>query len=426
MRVELVTVGDELLIGDIVNGNAAWMGQALTRIGVAVSRSVVVGDTPEAITGAVNDALAHADADAVIITGGLGPTYDDRTRDVLAEMAGVALERDPMIEKRLRERAERYGVPLRPMALRMAEVPAGAAVLDNPAGSAPGLRLVLGGRPVFALPGVPYEMQAIMTGSVLPELDSGASSAQLTLRTAGVWESVIASRLASVEAMEGVDLAYLPSPAEVKVRITASGEAVLAAAEERVRDLLGPTVFGIGDETLALAVNRLLIARGESVAVAESLTGGLLGAELTSTAGSSAAFRGGVTAYATELKGSLLGVPEALLEERGAVDPQVAVEMAAGVRERLGATYGLAVTGVAGPDPQDAKPVGTVHIGISGPSGNRSVTPVLPLPSDGGRARPLVRRMTVVHALDLLRHEILGVAMVRDWEEDQEDREGLT
>ncbi|GAB3667380.1 competence/damage-inducible protein A [Actinocorallia lasiicapitis] len=424
MRVELLTVGDELLIGDIVNGNAAWMGQALTGIGVAVTRSVVVGDTEEAISGAVADALAHADA--VIITGGLGPTYDDRTRDVLAAMAGAPLERDPVIEKRLRERAERYGVPLRPMALRMAEVPAGAAVLENPAGSAPGLRLVMGGKPVFALPGVPFEMQAIMEGSVLPELDSGAGAAQLTLRTAGVWESVIASRLASVEAMDGVDLAYLPSPAEVKVRITASGRDVLEAAELRVRDLLGPVVFGIEGETLADRVVGLLAERGETVAVAESLTGGLLGAEFTSVAGSSAVFLGGVTAYATELKSRLLGVDGELLAARGAVDPEVALEMAAGVRERLGADYGLAVTGVAGPDPQEGKPVGTVHIGICGPSGSRVLTPVLPLPSDAGRARPLVRRMTVVQALDLLRHEILGVAMIRDWEEDQEDREGLT
>lgn len=421
MRVELVTVGDELLIGDIVNGNAAWLGQALTRIGVQVSRSVVVADTLDEITGAITTALASAEA--VILTGGLGPTYDDRTRDALAALAGVPLVRHAGIEAGLRDRAERFGVPLRPMALRMADIPEGAAILPNPAGSAPGIRLPYGGGVIYALPGVPYEMQAIMTESVLRELDTGAAPSVLTLRTAGVWESVIATRLAPVEALDGIALAYLPDPAEVKIRVTATDDAVLDKAVAQIRELLGGTVYGTGSESLVGVVQELLRTRGLTVAVAESLTGGLLGAELSMLPGSSTTYLGGVTAYATPLKTRLLGVSEDLLREAGAVDPRVALEMAEGVRERLGASYGLAVTGVAGPDPQDGKPVGTVHLAVAGPNGSRVISPRLPVPADGVRARPLVRRMTVVRALDLLRHEILGVVTIQEWEEDREGRE---
>ncbi|ROO83580.1 competence/damage-inducible protein cinA [Actinocorallia herbida] len=425
MRVELLTVGDELLIGDIVNGNAAWMGEELTRAGVQVVRSTVVGDTLEAIGEAVAAALDRADG--LIVTGGLGPTYDDLTRDALALLAGVKLIRDPETEAAIRERSTRYGVRLRASALRMADLPEGSVKLPNPAGTAPGIRMELAGKPVYALPGVPFEMRAIMTETVLPELRGPSAPAVLTLRTAGVWETVLAGRLAPVERMDGVALAYLPDPARVDVRITAESAETLRRAVDKARGLLGQAVYAEGRvTTLGAAVLDLLRERDETVAVAESLTGGLLGAELTTPAGSSAVFRGGVTAYATPLKAALLGVPEDLLAERGAVDPDVAIAMAEGARERLGATRGLAVTGVAGPDPQDGKPVGTVHIGVCGPEGSRSFTPTLTLPSDGSRARSLVREMTVVHALDLLRHEVLRVAMIREWEQDQEDLEGLS
>ncbi|GAA2733702.1 CinA family nicotinamide mononucleotide deamidase-related protein [Actinocorallia aurantiaca] len=424
MRAELLTVGDEILIGDIVNGNAAWMGRELTRAGVRVDRSAVVGDTMEAITAAVSAAVAGSDV--VIITGGLGPTADDLTRDALAALAGVRLVRDEALAGLIRDRVERSGLRLRPMSLRMAEVPEGATMLPNPAGTAPGLRMELSGKTVYALPGVPAEMKAIMKASVLPELDGGVPPAVLTLRTAGVWETVLATRLAPLEALEEVSLAFLPSPSEVAVRVTASAPEVLDKAVLMAKELLGTVMYGTGEQTLASVVHELMAARGREVAVAESLTGGLLGAELTDVAGSSETFAGGVTAYETRLKHELLGVSAELLEARGAVDPEVAVQMAEGVRERLGAFYGLAVTGVAGPGAQDGKPVGTVHIGVSSPKGSRFFTPVLPLPPDLTQARANIRRMTVVQALDLLRHEILGVAMVRDWEEDQEGREGLT
>jgi nicotinamide-nucleotide amidase len=428
MRVELLTVGDELLLGDTINGNAAWLGRRLADHGVEVTRSVVVGDEPDVIVAAVESALDRADA--VITTGGLGPTYDDVTRDALAKAAGVDLVRDPALERRLRERAARAGRELQPMALRMADVPEGARLLANSAGSAPGLRVELPGGVAYALPGVPFEMRTIMDEVVLPELAEIAglpSVARRTLRTARLWESVIATRLAEVEAMDGVKLAYLPDPAEVKIRITVAGRDAaerLAGVESRVRELLGPSVYGVEGESLGLVVHRLLLDRGETVATAESLTGGLIGAELTATPGSSGTYAGGMVTYATDLKRRLLGVPGELLAEHGAVHPDVAAGMAAGARDALGATYGLAVTGVAGPDPQDGRPVGTVYIGLAGPGDSLTVAgPKLPVPGTGPEIRAVIRRMIVVHALELLRRRLLGLDVADESGEARADRE---
>ncbi|GAA4062513.1 CinA family nicotinamide mononucleotide deamidase-related protein [Actinomadura miaoliensis] len=433
MRVELLTVGDELLLGDTVNGNAAWLGRRLTDHGLEVTRSVVVGDELDVIVEAVTEALGRADA--VITTGGLGPTNDDVTRDALAKAAGVVLVRDPVLERRLRERVAAAGRELRPMALRMADVPEGAGLLANSAGSAPGLRVRLPGGTVYALPGVPSEMRTIMEEVVLPELTGVARSrghdlpqARRVLRTAGIWESELAAALAPVEALDGVAVAYLPAPAEVRVRVTAAPDR-LDDVERRVRGLLGPdAVYGVDDETLDRVVHRLLAERSATVATAESLTGGLIGAELTGMPGSSATYAGGMVTYSTLLKQTMLGVPADLLARHGAVHPDVAAAMASGVRERLGATYGVAVTGVAGPDPQDGRPVGTVFVGVAGPEGPPVVIePRLPVPGTGAEARGMIRRMTVVHALELLRRVLLGLPV--RWEaalgggDAREDRE---
>ena len=428
MRVELLTVGDELLLGDTVNGNAAWLGRRLADRGVDVTRSVVVGDELDVIVEAVESALARADA--VVTTGGLGPTYDDLTRDALAKAAGVALVRDAGLERRLRKRVAGAGRELQPMALRMADVPEGARVLRNSAGSAPGLRVELPGGIVYALPGVPFEMRTIMDEVVLPEMAAIAglpAVARRTLRTARMWESVVAARLAEVEAMDGVALAYLPDPAEVRIRITVAGAGAaerLDGVDARVRELLGPVVYGTGEETLDRVVHRLLAGRSETVATAESLTGGLIGAELTRAPGSSATFAGGMVTYATGAKRRMLGVPADLLAEHGAVHPEVAAAMAAGARDALGATYGLAVTGVAGPDTQDGHPVGTVYIGVAGPGDSRTVVnPKLPVPGPGPEIRSVIRRMTVVHALELLRRLLLGLDVEGDSGEARANRE---
>ncbi|CAA9355651.1 MAG: ADP-ribose pyrophosphatase of COG1058 family / Nicotinamide-nucleotide amidase [uncultured Frankineae bacterium] len=407
MRSAVVAVGDELLLGDIVNGNAAWLGERLAAAGAPVVHSAMVGDDVGRIVTAVRRALD--DADVVLVTGGLGPTSDDLTRDAVAAVAGVPLERRPELEQQLRERfaAYRYEMPL--SVLRQADVPRGARPLDNAVGTAPGLRVELGGQLLFALPGPPHELAAVATGGVLAEIAtrSGTVALTRTLHCAGRGESDIAETVErTVTVPPGVDLAYLAGGAVVRVRLTtvaaseAAADAVLAPLVAALADALGDTVFGRDDDTLAGVVLRRLVAAGATVAVAESLTGGLLGAALTALPGSSAAFRGGLQVYATDLKSSLAGVSEEVLTEHGAVSRPTAQALALGARERLGATYGVGVTGVAGPDEQEGKPAGTVHVAVAGPDGVRAASVRLP----GDRTR--VRLLAVTSALDLLRRAL--------------------
>ncbi len=415
----MLAVGTELLLGDIVNTNAAWLGRHLAAAGLDVYRSTVVGDNQARIGAAVATALREADA--LLITGGLGPTQDDLTRDALASFAGVELRRDDALERALRERYGTLGRRVPESNYRQADVPAGATPLPNDRGTAPGLRMdglvadsAAGPRVVYALPGVPDEMTAMFTTAVLPDLlaraGEPATIVSRTLRIAGMWESAVAEALAGlVESLEGsapVTIAFLAGGGQVRVRITAKAatreqaEALIAPVEAEARRLLGNAVYGADADSLPGVVHRLLGERGASVAVAESLTGGRLGSLLSETPGASATYRGAVVAYATDLKTALLGVSAGLLAERGAVDGEVAIAMADGVRARLGATYGVALTGVAGPDPADGATPGTVFIGLAGPGGSRSVRLQLP----GQRAQ--VRTLAAVSALDALRREL--------------------
>lgn len=419
MRVELIAVGTELLLGDVVNRNAAWLGERLADVGIDVTRSVAVGDDLDEIADAVTDGLRRADG--VVLTGGIGPTNDDLTREALAAVAGVKLSRDERIERDLRARFAALGRAAGEGSLRQANVPQGSSILRNPLGSAPGLRVPLPDGVAYALPGVPREMQVMFLESVRPELlamaGEPAGVASRTLRTAVAGESLVAERLRELERDTGADLtvAYLVAPGQVRVRLTAkaadqaAARALLADAEQEARDLLGDAVFGVDGDELDAVVHGLLTEQGATVAVAESLTGGLLGVALTAMPGSSKTFRGGVTAYATPLKAALLSVSEDLLASRGAVDPDVAVAMATGVRCRLEATYGLAITGVAGPETQDSQPVGTVHVALAGPERQRVASARLP----GDRAH--VRESAVVHALDLLRRHLLGRGPFREF-----------
>ena len=414
MRVELLAVGTELLLGDIVNTNAAWLGQRLAAAGLDVTTSVVVGDNIGRIAAAVSAGLDRADA--VVITGGLGPTQDDLTREALATLAGVELVRDAGLEHALRNRYAGWGRQVAARNYRQADRPAGADALPNERGSAPGLRLELAAGVAYALPGVPHEMEAMFTASVLPALlDRAGEPAVIVsrvLRVAGMWESTVADALSGlVDALEPTGnptIAFLAGGGEVRVRITAKAASRTAAAalvhpvERTARSLLGANVYGADEDTLPSVVHRLLLERAATVAVAESLTGGLLGARLTEVAGSSATFRGGVVAYATELKEHLLGVPARTLEGAGAVSEAAAVAMAEGVRARLGSAYGLSVTGVAGPDEQEGKPVGTVFVGMAGPQGSAAAARRL----SGDRAR--VRTLAAGVALDLLRRHLIG------------------
>jgi nicotinamide-nucleotide amidase len=424
MRVETLAVGTELLLGDIVNGNAAWLGSELAAHGFDVVAGAMVGDNVERIADAIRDALRRSDA--LIITGGLGPTQDDVTRDAMADVAGVELVRDEGIVAALVERARGLGRELPERNLRQADVPTGATILDNDRGTAPGLQMELSadGRTtiVYALPGVPHEMTAMFGRQVLADLvrraGGGAAIVSRVLRTIGLWESAIAETLGDLDNALGQarltdpstpTLAYLAGSGEVRVRITAKAPTTaqaqerIAPVEGTVRELLGPAVYGADDDTIDSVVHTLLQQRGETVAVAESLTGGLLSARLTTMPGASNSYRGGVTAYATDLKAELLGVDAGRLDQVGAVAAETAGAMAAGVRRRLGATYGLALTGVAGPAEQEGKPAGLVYAALATPT--TVVDRALRLPGD----RHQVRQLAVVIALDLLRRHLSGV-----------------
>jgi nicotinamide-nucleotide amidase len=416
VRCEIIGVGTELLLGQIVNTNAAWIGQRLADVGWDCLRHTAVGDNEQRIAETIREALDRADA--VIVTGGLGPTQDDVTREALAAVAGVSLVRQPELEQWLRERFARMGVQrMAEMNLRQADVPEGARVIDNPRGTAPGLIVEIDGKPTYAVPGVPREMEGMLERVVLPDLAARAGEGRAivsrTLRTVGVGESRLAERLTPLweEAGTGeVTLAYLASPGEVRVRLTAVGAtreeamAEIAPVEARVREELGDIVYGTDDETLEAVVGRLLRERGLSLATAESLTGGLLGGRVTGIAGASDYYLGGVVAYATDAKTSRLGVDPDLLAAEGPVSEQVAAAMAAGARSAFGADLGLAATGVAGPTEQSGRRVGTLCLGVADAVG--TATKTLTAPGD----RTQVRLWTCSVALDLLRRRLEGLA----------------
>lgn len=404
LTAAVVAVGDELLLGDTVNTNASWLGNQLAAVGVQVVASAMVGDHLERMVVAIRRGLD--DADVVLVTGGLGPTSDDITRDAVAAVAGVPLDRVAVIEDELRARFAAFGYAMPIEVLRQADVPRGAAVLDNPVGTAPGLRLEVGDKLVFALPGPPHELQAVMV-PVLAELSqrSGTVVVTRTVQTAGMGESAIAALVEeTVEVPDGVALAYLAGSGMVRVRFTGTDPRVLADLADRVAAALGDAVWGRDDDRLDVVVHRLLAERGATVAVAESLTGGLVGAALSAMPGSSATFRGSAVVYATDLKESLAGVAAQTILDAGVISSEVARQLAEGARSRLGATYGIGVTGVAGPTEQDGQAVGTVHVAVIGPDGLSARRARLP----GDRDR--VRALSVNAALDLLRRSLAGVA----------------
>jgi nicotinamide-nucleotide amidase len=398
----VVAVGDELLLGDTINTNASSLGGELARAGVQVVHSAMVGDDLPRMVVALRRALE--DADVVLVTGGLGPTSDDITREAVAGVAGVDLQRDPGLEQQLRDRFAAYGFPMPPEVLKQADVPVGGSSLHNPAGSAPGVRLPVGDKVVYALPGPPHELQAVV-GVVLEELRSRSGQVlhTRTVHTSGLGEPTVAEKIeAGVTVPDGVALAYLAGGGIVRVRFTGADDDVVRRLADQAADVLGEAVWGRDGDSLDQAVHRALAAAGATVAVAESLTGGLIGAALSRMPGSSATFRGSLVVYATDLKETVAGVPGPLLSSVGAVAAETAGALAAGARERLGATYGVGATGVAGPSEQEGQPVGTVHLAVSGPGG--AVVRTLRLPGD----RERVRALTVNAALDLLRKAVIA------------------
>lgn len=409
MTALLLTVGDEILLGQVADTNAAWLGAHLPAAGVHVVRGETVGDTHEAIT----VALARATERVVVVTGGLGATTDDLTRDAVAAVTGRALAFRPEIYDDLAAFYAWRGRPVPEDAARaMAHAPEGFEALPNPVGTAPGLwgDVTVGGRDVtiVLLPGVPREMRAIAEASVIPRLAARADEAVAwrTLLTVGVPETEVAERLAAVTLPDGLSWAFLPSVGTVRVRVTGVGpdraavEAAVGAASDAARDALGGIVAGEGDDTLAGVVLAALAARGWTLATAESCTGGAIAAAVTAVPGASRVFAGGIVAYGNPVKTAQLGVPEDVLEVHGAVSEPVVRAMAEGARAATGATVGVAATGVAGPGGGTVeKPVGTVWIAVATPAG--TTARLLRLTPD--RATNIAR--TVVAALDLVRTE---------------------
>lgn len=369
----IVAVGDELLQGHTVDTNAAWLGRELGGRGIEVLRRYTVGDERDEIRWAVSDAAGAADL--VLVSGGLGPTPDDLTRDAVADLIGARLDTDPEVLESIRARFRERGIPELPDPnRRVAQVPAGARKLDNPVGTAPGLALDVGSTLVVLLPGVPAELKSIVSGALGPLLSERFAgllppTRTRTIHTTGIPESLLAQRVSRAlpDGAGGLRLAFLPDVRGVKIRITAVGldeadaERRFDALERSLEDVLEPWRFEAPGGDLVEALVDALRRRGATLAVAESCTGGLVAKRLTDLAGVSDTFLGGVVTYANAAKVRELGVDERDLLRHGAVSRVVAERMAAGVAEAFGADAGVGVTGVAGPGGgTDDKPVGTV------------------------------------------------------------------
>ncbi|MFN2603611.1 MAG: competence/damage-inducible protein A [Gemmatimonadaceae bacterium] len=419
MKIEVVTIGDELLLGFTIDTNAAHLARELAAIGVEITRRTTAGDSADEIGSAVREALERADG--VITTGGLGPTSDDMTKPAIATIFGRSMYRDDSVIRSLEERWKRMGRrgPIPESNFSQAMIPEGAMIIPNAHGSAPGIWLENDrGRWVAMLPGVPREMRSMLSDELIPRLlarmrgDGNTPAADnvvmsWTLRTTGIAESALADMLGELgKSVEGLSPAFLPSVEGVDVRLTSRGvpqlEAIprLESAVGKLRAVIGQHVYGEGATDLAAVVLELCKAEGIRIAVAESCTGGMLGARITAIPGSSDVFVGGVLAYDNSAKIDLLGVGTAEIETHGAVSEPVAIAMAHGVRRRLSADIGISITGVAGPGGgTPEKPVGTVWIALDGRvSGTRGLRLI------GDRTE--IRQRSTQAALDFVRRQL--------------------
>jgi nicotinamide-nucleotide amidase len=404
--VEIIAIGTELLLGQIVNSNASTIGAALAERGFDAHFQQVVGDNEDRVAETIK--LAMGRADAVIITGGIGPTQDDLTREAVCAATGLEMEFSEEYAEVLRQWWSDRGRVMPESNLQQAQHPAGAELLMNPKGTAPGLVIDHDGTLIFCVPGVPAEMEYLIQHDVIPRLSDVAGEtavlASRLLRTWGRSESDIADSMDDLyRSSTNPSMAFLASGGEIKIRITAKAATeaeaydLMEPMETEVRSRLGSSVFGVDDETIERVIFRLLDELGYTIATAESMTGGLVAGALTSLPGSSAVMRGGIIAYDSELKERLLGVTDTST----VVDLETAEQMAIGGRELLGADVAVSVTGSAGPEPLE-KPQGTMVIGVSTPEHTRAKE----LRMVGDRER--VRTYAVTSALHLTRLALIG------------------
>lgn len=410
MRCEVVAVGTELILGQIVDTNSSWIAEQLALAGIDSYFQTKVGDNAGRIADSLHLALSRADA--VVVCGGLGPTQDDITRDVIAEVMGAELERDPAVEARIREIFGSRGREMPENNLRQAMVPRGASVIPEQPGTAPGLICPVGDKVIYAVPGVPYEMREMFEGTILADLRRRAGStsviASRVIRTWGHSEShlaeLLAPRIDELDRTGRATLAFLASNVEgLKVRVTVKAadereaEEILSQEVELVCEVLGDRVFSTDDESMEQVIVALLAERGLTLGVAESVTGGMIATRITDVPGASGVLKGGVVSYASEVKRSVLGVPEGPV-----VTEAAALAMARGVRDLLGTDLAVATTGVAGPDTQEGMAVGTVCFAVAGVAGES--TSQLRFPGNRGA----IRQFATISALDMVRRALIS------------------
>ncbi|GAB2541704.1 competence/damage-inducible protein A [Spirosoma aerophilum] len=416
VRAEVITIGDEILFGQITDTNTAWIGTELTNIGIRVVRKSSVGDQQEAILQILEE--AHQRADVIIITGGLGPTKDDITKKTLCTYFGVGMVRNETALALVTSFFEKRGRAMTDLNRGQADLPANAVYIQNDWGTAPGMWFEHdrgdGHSCVYvSLPGVPFEMKHLMTNRILPKLNEHFKTPIIKhkmIRTVGIGESFLAERIESWEDAlpDHIKLAYLPSFGGVKLRLTATGEddalldSQLAEQVEKVMPLIEKNVYGFDSDEIETVVGKLLVEKNMTLGIAESCTGGYVSAQITKVPGSSAYFWGSVVSYSNSVKVSQLGVLSETLDAYGAVSEETVRQMAEGVRKALGTSVGIATSGIAGPGGgMPDKPVGTIWIACS--TEQRTVTRLLKL----GQYRDQNIQLTTMYVLNMLREEIL-------------------
>jgi len=415
MSAEIICVGTELLLGDILNGNAQFLAQQLAQLGIPHYYQTVVGDNPGRLKQVIE--IASERAQILIFTGGLGPTPDDLTCETIADFFGVPLVERPEVIEDITQKYALRGRVMTPSNRKQALIPQGSEILPNSTGTAPGI--IWQPRPgltIFTFPGVPSEMHLMWQETAVPYLKSQGWGKEIIysrmLKFWGIAESALAEKVASYLNLPNPTVAPYASKGEVKLRVSAKAnseaqaEELIAPIEKQLREIAGLDYYGADDDTLATVVGQLLRTSGETLSVAESCTGGGLGQMLTEVSGSSDYFWGGVISYDNCVKVGLLGVNPEDLAKFGAVSAIVAEQMAVGVKTRLGTTWALSITGIAGPTGgTETKPVGLVYIGLAGPNGE---VESLEYRFGTGRSRFLVRHLSSSNALDHLRRKLLS------------------
>lgn len=413
MQAEIITIGDELLIGQIVDTNSAWLGSTLGDDGIKVIQITSVQDHAAQIVQAVNDALSRADI--VLMTGGLGPTKDDITKKTLAEMFGMKLVRNEQVYEMVGKQLALRGIAFTELNQGQALVPDGCTVLPNRNGTAPGMWFERDGKVLISMPGVPFEMKALVKDEVLPRLRKHFAldaNVHRTIITFGLAESILADTIASWEEAlpPYLHLAYLPSALCIRLRLSAyeidrqKAEQEIESQIEKLSKVIPHYIIGSEDDSLESVTGTLLKTRGETLATAESCTGGNIAHRFTAMPGASEYFKGGVVAYSNEVKIALLGVDPESLNHYGAVSQSVAEQMAEGVRRATGATYGISTTGIAGPTGgTPEKPVGTVWMAVATPNGVFSRRMVF------GSVRSQNIERASSNCINLLRLQLLGL-----------------